>query len=142
MAFTGSLARSDAVELDAADPLAGYRERFVIDPDVVYLDGNSLGCLPLATAGRLREVVERQWGQRAIRGWEEGWLELPETVGERIARAALGCEPGQVVVGDSTTVCFYKLASAALDARPGRGQVVTDVDNFPTDRYVLERLAG
>jgi kynureninase len=141
MTDTGTLARSDAAALDAADPLAGFRERFVIDPNVVYLDGNSLGCLPAATATRLREVVEQQWGQRAIRGWEEGWLELPVSVGERIARAALGCGPGQVVVGDSTTVCFYKLASAALDARPGRREVVTDVDNFPTDRYVLESLA-
>jgi kynureninase len=138
---TGTLTRSDAVALDAADPLAAYRDRFVIDPDVVYLDGNSLGCLPAATVARLRHEIEDQWGQRAIRGWEEGWLELPVTVGERIARAALGCNPGQVVVGDSTTVSFFKLASAALDARPGRRQVVTDVDNFPTDRYVLESLA-
>ena len=141
MAGTRTFTRSDAAALDAADVLAPYRERFVIDPEVVYLDGNSLGCLPVATADRLREVVEQQWGQRAIRGWEEGWISLPVTVGERIARAALGCGPGQVVVGDSTTVCFYKLASAALDARPGRRQIVTDVDNFPTDRYVLESLA-
>src|SRR5579859_3160878 len=141
MSGTGMLARSDALALDAADTLAAYRDRFVIDPDAVYLDGNSLGCLPAATVARLHHEIEDQWGQRAIRGWEEGWLELPVTVGERIARAALGCGPGQVVVGDSTTVSFFKLASAALDARPGRRQVVSDVDNFPTDRYVLESLA-
>jgi len=141
MSGTGTLTRSDAIALDAADTLAAYRDRFVIDPDAVYLDGNSLGCLPAATVARLHHEIEDQWGQRAIRGWEEGWLELPVTVGERIARAALGCGPGQVVVGDSTTVSFFKLASAALDARPGRRQVVTDVDNFPTDRYVLESLA-
>ena len=77
-----------------------------------------------------------------MRAWDEGWLELPLEVGDRIGAVALGAAPGQVVVGDSTTVCFYKLACAALDARPGRTKVITDLDNFPTDRYVLEGLAG
>src|SRR5581483_10568130 len=74
-------------------------------------------------------------------GWDEGWLDLPLEVGDRLGAAALGAAPGQTVVGDSTTVCFYKLASAALDARAGRTQIVTNHDNFPTDRYVLEGLA-
>jgi kynureninase len=135
----GSSDRVRAEALDSRDPLAAFRERFVID-DCIYLDGNSLGRLPHATAERLRGVVD-QWGSRVVRAWDEGWLELPVSVGERIARAALGAGKGQVVVGDSTTVCFYKLASAALELRPGRSEIVCDVDNFPTDRYVLEGLA-
>ena len=138
---TQALSRAAAAELDARDPLRGFRERFVIDPEVVYLDGNSLGCLPRATVPRLENIVA-QWGARGIRGWDEGWLELPLEIGDRLGSAVLGAAPGQTVIGDSTTVCFYKLASAALDARPGRGQILTDVDNFPTDRYVLEGLAA
>jgi kynureninase len=135
-----ALTRDAAVELDAADPLRDFRDRFVIDPAVVYLDGNSLGALPKATAARLEEIVA-QWGSRGVRGWDQGWLELPLSVGDRLGAAVLGAAPGQTVVADSTTVCFYKLASAALDARPHRREVVTDRDNFPTDRYVLEGLA-
>jgi len=133
--------RAAAGELDARDPLREFRERFVIDPDVVYLDGNSLGCLPRATVARLERVLA-QWGERGVRGWDEDWLSLPVTVGDLLGSAVLGAGPGQTAVGDSTTVCFYKLACAALDARPGRTQIVTDVDNFPTDRYVLEGLAA
>jgi len=137
---TAALSRDAAAELDARDPLSEFRERFVIDPSVVYLDGNSLGCLPRAAVARLERVVA-QWGERGVRGWDEGWLELPVEVGDRLGAAALGAAPGQTVIGDSTTVCFYKLVTAALDARPGRTQIVTDLDNFPTDRYVLEGLA-
>jgi kynureninase len=135
-----ALRRDAAAELDARDPLREFRERFVIDPALVYLDGNSLGALPRATVARLEQTV-MQWGQRAVRGWEDGWLELPVDIGDRLGAAALGAAPGQTVIGDSTTVCFYKLACAALDARPDRRQILTDVDNFPTDRYVLEGLA-
>jgi kynureninase len=129
-----------AAALDAADPLRHFRDRFLIDPDVVYLDGNSLGCLPRATAARLEAIVA-QWGERGVRAWDEGWLEFPLEIGDRLGAAALGAAPGQVVVGDSTTVCFYKLVCAALDARPDRTQIITDPDNFPTDRYVLEGVA-
>jgi kynureninase len=132
--------RRDAEALDAADPLRAFRQRFVIDPSVVYLDGNSLGCLPRATVTRLERLVA-QWGELAVRGWDEGWLELPLEVGDRLGAAVLGATPGQTVIGDSTTVCFYKLVCAALDARPGRSEIVTDLDNFPTDRYVLEGVA-
>jgi kynureninase len=137
---TGVLSRNAAADLDAADPLRDFRERFVIDPNAVYLDGNSLGCLPRATVTRLERAVA-QWGARGVRGWDEGWLELPLEIGDRLGATALGANSGQVAIGDSTTVCFYKLACAALDARPDRRQIVTDVDNFPTDRYVLEGLA-
>jgi kynureninase len=134
--------RAAAAELDASDPLRGYPDRFAIDPEVVYLDGNSLGCLAWTTLERLHDVVALEWGARGVRAWDEGWLELPLEIGDRLGAAVLGAAPGQVVVGDSTTVCFYKLACAALDARPGRTKIITDLDNFPTDRYVLEGLAG
>jgi kynureninase len=140
-ATSAVLTRARAVELDKNDPLRGFTDRFAIDPEVVYLDGNSLGCLAWTTLERLHDVVALEWGARGVRAWDEGWLELPLEVGDRLGAAVLGAEPGQVVVGDSTTVCFYKLACAALDARPGRTKIVTDLDNFPTDRYVLEGLA-
>jgi kynureninase len=128
-----------AAALDAADPLAAFRDRFVIaDPDLVYLDGNSLGRLPKATVARLSRVVGDEWGSELIRGWDH-WLDEPARVGDLIA-PLIGAAPGQVIVSDSTTVNFYKLAVAALDARPGRHVVITDRDNFPTDRYVLEGL--
>lgn len=131
----------DPDPLDAADPLAPFRDRFVVaDPGLVYLDGNSLGRLPRATAARLAAVVEREWGEELIRGWEH-WLDEPERVGDRLASAVLGAGLGEVAVSDSTTVNFYKLALAALEARPGRRTIVTDRPNFPTDRYVLEGLA-
>ncbi|MBV8991014.1 MAG: kynureninase [Solirubrobacterales bacterium] len=137
-----ALAREHAESMDARDPLRGFRDRFAIDDQrIVYLDGNSLGRLPRGTLARLSTVAEREWGGRLIRAWEEGWMELPIEVGDRLGVELLGAAPGQVVVGDSTTVCFYKLVSAALDARPGRHRIVTDLDNFPTDRYVLEGLA-
>jgi kynureninase len=132
--------REQAAALDAGDPLREFRELFELPPDVIYLDGNSLGPLPRSTRERLSELVEGEWGTRLIRGWDEGWIDLPVTVGDQIG-GLLGAAPGRTVVGDSTSVCFYKLASAALELRPGRSEIVTDVDNFPTDRYVLEGIA-
>jgi kynureninase len=136
-----SITREAAAALDARDPLREFRDRFVVADDVVYLDGNSLGRLSRATLERVRRTVVHEWGERLIRAWDEGWLALPVQIGDRLGAAALGARAGQVVVADSTTVCFYKLAAAALDLRPGRDQIVTDVDNFPTDRYALEGLA-
>ncbi|HTU97779.1 MAG TPA: kynureninase [Solirubrobacteraceae bacterium] len=135
--------RAEAAALDDADELRGFHDRFVVaDDGLIYLDGNSLGRLPRDTARRLSEVVTDQWGQRLIRAWGEGWMELPYALGDRLGTELLGAAPGQVAIADSTTVCFYKLAAAALSARPGRTQIITDVDNFPTDRYVLESLAA
>ena len=134
-----------AAALDAADPLAAYREQFLTpaDSDVVsYLDGNSLGRPLAATATLLADFVQRQWAGRLIRGWTDGWLDWPVELGDRLGEVALGAGPGQVVIGDSTTVLLYKLARAAVDARPGRRRVVLDTDNFPTDRYVLEGVAA
>ncbi|WP_211357326.1 kynureninase [Nocardioides rubriscoriae] len=129
-------------DLDAQDPLAAYRERFVgTGSDLVYLDGNSLG-RPLRTTGeRLRTFVDDEWGQRLIRGWDESWFLLPEVVGDEIGRVCLGAAAGQTVVGDSTTVLLYKAMRAAVALRPGRTEIVVDRDNFPTDRYVADGVA-
>jgi kynureninase len=135
------LDRASALALDDADRLAAFRDRFVIADDLVYLDGNSLGRLPKAALQRVSDEVAHGWGVRLIRGWGEGWMDLPVTVGDKLADAALGAAAGQTVLADSTTVCFYKLCCAALDLRSGRNEIVTDIDNFPTDRYVLEGLA-
>ena len=127
-----------ARELDAQDELARFRDEFVIDdPDLIYLDGNSLGRLPKRSAARAREVVEREWGRRLIRGWNEGWFTAPQRIGAKIAKL-VGAEAGEVIVGDSTTINFFKLVMAALRARPGRTKVVTDDLNFPSDLYVLQ----
>ncbi len=132
-----------AADLDAADPLAAFRDRFLPAPSVVsYLDGNSLGRPLEATARLMDDFVRSRWGGRLIQGWTDGWLEWPLTLGDRLGAVALGAAPGQTVVADSTTVLLYKLARAAVDARPGRRKVVLDTDNFPTDRYVLEGIAA
>ncbi|HEX5494780.1 MAG TPA: aminotransferase class V-fold PLP-dependent enzyme [Mycobacteriales bacterium] len=137
-----ALSRARAEECDAADPLAAYPARFVVtDPDLVYLDGNSLGRLPRATAARLHEVVTEEWGRGLIRSWSR-WIDLSRTVGDLIGTQILAARPGEVVVSDSTTVNLYKLAAAALDARPDRRVIVTDDGNFPTDLYVLAGLAA
>lgn len=107
----------------------------------MYVDGNSLGRLPKATEARLARVIHDEWGRDLIRSWDH-WLDLPGIVGDELAASLLGAEPGEVVVNDSTTVNLYKLAVAALDARPGRTVIVTDAENFPTDRYVFEGLAA
>jgi kynureninase len=133
------LARAE--HLDATDPLAEYRDRFVIDdPDTVYLDGNSLGRLPVATRERLRAAIEVEWGTDLIRGWDR-WIELGRQAGDVLADI-VGAEPGEVILSDSTSVNLYKLAAAALDARPDRRVIITDDDNFPTDQYVLQGIAA
>jgi kynureninase len=134
---------SRAEALDAADPLAAHRDRFLPAEDVLaYLDGNSLGKPLRATATLMDEFIREQWAGRLIQGWTDGWLHWPQRLGDRLGAVALGAAPGQVVVADSTTVLLYKLARAAVDARPGRRTIVTDTDNFPTDRYVLEGIAA
>lgn len=129
--------------LDAADPLAQYRDLFVSSPDVVaYLDGNSLGRPLTASVERVTAFMHDTWGGRLIRGWDEGWLEQAQAIGDDLGRIVLGAAAGQVTVGDSTTVLLYKLIRAAVAAQPGRTEVVIDRDNFPTDRYVLEGVAA
>jgi kynureninase len=134
-----AVTRADALALDARDPLAPFRERFVIgDEHTLYLDGNSLGRLPTGTRERLHRVVE-QWGSELVGGWHD-WIEAPTRAGDALAEV-LGGRPGQVLVTDSTTVNLYKLVNAILDADPSLSALVTDHDNFPTDRYVLEGIA-
>jgi len=135
------LERAYAEELDAADPLAPFRERFALqDPSLVYLNGNSLGPPPLATLRRMEAVIGQEWGVALARSWDH-WVDLPGRAGDAIGELT-GAAPGQVLVTDNTTVNLYKLACAALDARPGRPVIVTDQDNFPTDRYVMEGIAA
>ena len=130
--------RTEAAALDAADPLASFRNRFVLDDgDRIYVDGNSLGRLPLEARERIAALVE-EWGRSLVTAWPR-WIELPERVGDLIGRACLGAGPGTVLVADSTTVNLYKLAAAALRHRGG-GVLVADEGEFPTDRYVLQGL--
>jgi kynureninase len=131
-----------ARELDAADPLGAFRARFAtLDPAVVYLDGNSLGRPPLAAIEAVARVAEREWAGELIRGWDH-WLDAPLRVGDRLATGILGAETAEVAVGDSTTVNLFRLASAALDARPARRTIAIAAEEFPTDRYVVEGLAA
>lgn len=135
--------RQAALELDAADPLAQFRDRFVIGDDIIaYLDGNSLGRLPKATSARLREVIDHEWGGRLIRGWEELWVDLPTTVGDLLGRELLGAAAGQTVIADSTSVNIFKILHAAAGVRPDRSEIVVDDTNFPTDRYLVESVAA
>ena len=138
--MTSSLHFSHAQQLDAQDELAAFRGRFAItDPDLIYLDGNSLGRLPLAAQARLADAVTQEWGDRLIRGWNEGWMDLPARVGGKIARL-IGAQPDEVVVADSTSVNLYKLALAALQAAHGRHKIITDDLNFPSDLYILQGI--
>ncbi len=135
----GPLTRAQAAELDRADPLAGYRDRFELgDGDRIYVDGNSLGRLSHDARAALAAIAD-DWGARLVTGWHD-WLDLPGRAGDALGAAALGAAPGRVLACDSTTVNLYKLAGAALAAR--RGAVVVPADDFPTDRYVLQGLAG
>src|SRR5690349_21865028 len=135
-----SLAREYAEKLDADDPLSGFRDRFSLDdPSLVYLNGNSLGALPRATLRRHQDVIREEWGTALARSWDH-WVDLPGRAGDVVGRLT-GAAPGQVLVADNTTVNLYKLACAALNARPGRHVIVTDQDNFTSDRYVLEGIA-
>lgn len=130
-----------AEKSDAADELAGVRSQFVLD-DVVYLDGNSLGALPVGVPGRVEDVVRRQWGELRIRSWDEsGWWTAPERIGDRIA-PLVGAAAGQIVVGDSTSVNVFKAVVAAVRmAGEGRDEIVVDATTFPTDGYIAESAA-
>ena len=130
-----------AFELDSADPLAHWRDRFVIDdPDLSYLDGNSLGMLPRTTVHRMHEVMNDEWGSGLIRSWRK-WLELPLIVGNELA-PLLGADDGEVVVHDSTSVNLHQLLHAAVRLRPERAYIAVDAHEFPTDRYAVEAIAA
>ncbi len=136
------LSRDYALQLDQRDKLVAFRGRFVIsEPDLIYLDGNSLGRLPVDVMRRMDEAIQIEWGTRLIRGWNNGWWEAPGRVGDKLG-TLLGAAPGQVIVGDQTSVNLFKLATAALRLRPDRRRIVTDTLNFPSDLYILQGIAA
>ena len=126
---------------DAADPLRSFRNRFALPDGVIYLDGNSLGALPKATAAVVADLTTRQWGERLIRSWNEGWIEAPLRIGDKIARL-IGAAPGEVAVADSTSVNLFKLLTAALRANPERRVIVSEAGNFPTDLHIAEGVVA
>jgi len=130
--------RAFAETLDTQDELAEFRQEFIIpEPELIYLDGNSLGRLPHQTADSLGEVVSEDWGRGLIRGWNANWFEAPARVGDKIAQL-VGAAPGQVIVSDTTSINLFKLVMAALRANPERQQIISDVLNFPSDLYILQ----
>jgi len=137
--------RDDCVRRDRGDPLAALREQFVLPDDVIYLDGNSLGLLPKATAERVQRRVREEWGTGLIGSWNTaGWIDLPQRVGDKIARL-VGAGAGELLVADSTSVNLYKVLCAALDlARtdaPARNVILSERHNFPTDLYIADSIA-
>ncbi len=135
------LSRSRIEELDAADPLAHARDRFTLPEGVIYLDGNSLGAMPKAAAARVATTVAEEWGNGLIRSWNTAdWIDLPRTVGDKIAKL-IGAVPGTVVVADSTTLNLFKVLAVALSLRPDRRVILSEEGNFPTDLYIASGLA-
>ena len=139
--ITFSVPRDFAKQLDEQDPLASYRDQFVAtDPELIYLDGNSLGRMPKAVIERMKKAVEEEWGTDLIRSWNKGWWSAPARIGEKIA-SLLGAAEGQVVVGDQTSINLFKLATAALTLQPQKKRIITDTFNFPSDLYILQGIA-
>ena len=137
-----NLSRAHALKLDSQDELASFRKQFVIsDPDLLYMDGNSLGRLPKVAVERARQLVESEWGSDLIRGWNKGWWDAPQRVGDKIG-VLIGVAPGQVIVSDTTSINLYKLAMAALTFQPNRKRIISDAMNFPSDLYVLQGCAN
>lgn len=127
--------------LDRADPLAGFPDRFALPEGIIYLDGNSLGALPRAVAPALADAAQRQWGERLIRSWNEGWIDAPQRLGARIA-PLIGAAPHEVIVGDTTSAHLFKALVAALRRDPARRTIVSEAGNFPTDLHVAEGAVG
>jgi kynureninase len=133
--------RQYAEELDKKDPLAHFKSQFVIgDPEMCYLDGNSLGRLPKLTITAINDFMTKEWGPEVVTGWSH-WVDEAQPTGDLLGAAALGAAAGQVLVCDTTSVNFYQLCLAAIHARPGRKTIITDAANFPTDRYILDGIA-
>ncbi|MBJ6121846.1 kynureninase [Sphingomonas mollis] len=131
------MTRDEIDALDAADPLAPMRARFALPDGVIYLDGNSLGALPRDTGAAMADMVSRQWGDRLIRSWNEGWIDAPTRLGGKIA-PLVGAATDEVIVGDSTSANLFKALVAALRIDPARRVVVSEAGNFPTDLHVAE----
>lgn len=133
--------RQQATELDTQDPLAHFRQQFIHDhSDRIYLDGNSLGRLPARTPALMEELVQQQWGQQLISGWNNGWMALPHTIGGKIGQL-IGAAPDEITIADSTSINLFKLALAALQSQPTRHTILTDDLNFPSDLYILQGIA-
>jgi kynureninase len=136
-----NLDRNSCTVLDAEDPLATFRDRFLDDGSTIYLDGNSMGRLPKAALPRLQEMAEHEWGRILVRGWtESGWMESPLRVGDRIGEL-IGASPGEVLVADTTSVGLFRLMTSVMRARPQRRVIVTERSNFPTDLYIAQGVA-
>jgi kynureninase len=136
-----AVTREDALRLDASDGLAHFKSQFFIaDPEVCYLDGNSLGRLPKRTVELVNHFLTDEWGTKIVDGWAD-WIDEAIRSGDLIGQSALGAAPGQVLACDTTSINFYQLCAAALTARPGRKKIITDLANFPTDRYILQGIA-
>ncbi len=139
-----SITLQDCLDRDAADALAPLRDQFIIPADTLYLDGNSLGAMPKATASRVAQVISEEWGKGLIRSWNDaGWFEMPQRLGDKLAQL-IGAKPAEVVVTDSTSVNLYKVLSAALNITaqdaPQRKRIVSERSNFPTDLYIAQAL--
>jgi len=133
--------REYALQLDREDRLARFRELFINDnPEISYLDGNSLGRLPKSTLTAINDYLRNEWGKEVVTGWSH-WIDEAQVTGDLIGQSALGAGPGQVLACDTTSVNFYQLCMAAISARPGRKTIITDAANFPTDRYILEGIS-
>jgi kynureninase len=132
--------REHAIQLDQQDPLAAFRNQFVItDPDLIYLDGNSLGMMPKVAQERAKQVIEEQWGTDLIRGWNKGWWDAPSRVGDKIGKL-IGAAEGQTLVNDTVSLNLFKLATSALTLQSHRKRIITDTFNFPSDLYILQGI--
>ncbi|WKZ35890.1 MAG: kynureninase [Anaerolineales bacterium] len=137
-----SASRDFALQLDAQDNLASFKEAFVIpDPTLVYFDGNSLGMMPKAAQEKSRQIVDEQWGVDLIRGWNKGWWEAPARIGDKIGRI-IGAAAGQTLVGDTVSLNLFKLATSALTFQPNKTRIITDTFNFPSDLYILQGITN
>lgn len=130
-----------AADLDRADPLRSFRDRFVLPEGVVYLDGNSLGAMPTDVPSTMGRFLQDQWGERLIRGWNDQWWDLPAALGDQVGRL-IEAKPGETLVCDNTTTNLYKLAYAVCSVASGNGSIVTDDQNFPSDLYILGEVAA
>lgn len=140
--LNGEITEEQIAKLDADDPLREYRQDFFhSDPEVCYLDGNSLGRLPLKTISATESFLKNEWGAELVDGWSH-WIDEAQPAGDLLARAALGTGPGQTLVCDTTSVNLYQLCAAAIASRPNRKKVIVDSANFPTDRYIIQGLAA
>jgi kynureninase len=135
-----NIALENAINLDKQDQLAGFREKFYIDDEkIIYLDGNSLGRLPITTKEHLDEVISQEWGSRLIQNWNEGWYDRPTKLAAKIAKL-IGAQPNEVILSDSTSVNLYKLAYAAIQGATPRKKIISDELNFPSDLYILQGI--